>query len=188
MKNTLKYVVTKPLLDLFISGDYSDKPWGEFSKLAWPGVKPDATRRCESYCLRQARKLNVDSEVLGSAIEIVTDREIRKALIKESNTHQTWSVTTKSEERIPNYSLHAIIKRHTPVNQARQVIDELVELARTKMPKVGPLPVNNSDVVIGFCAFDLHIGKLAWGKECGADYNIETAIKYFLQGVEVANS
>ena len=196
--------------------DYGpSKPWGPFSRSIWSEVDPNSTRKVETYLLRhlllgKSSAIDAKEVIKDNGNTKIIDRVVYKNIKtiedveKELNLDKTewyifdWSCTfwptvakeKKGEEKLAvvfeNQSLHAVIKRNNPVIQAKQIIDELVELAKTKMPAKPPKIPYLSNTVIGFCAFDVHMGKLAWAKECGEDYDLEIATRLFLQGVEVA--
>lgn len=215
IKNTqIKYFATPEIIQKYIAYGV-ENPWGSFSRTVWPNADPDSTRKAETYILKQIILGNTNpvssKEVTKDSgntkvIDRVVYRNIKtiEDVEKELNLDKTewyifdWSCTLwptvvkekKGEDKLgvvfELQSLHAVVKRNNPVIQAKQIIEELIELAKLKMPVKPPQIEPLSNTVIGFCAFDVHMGKLAWGKECGEDYDLEIATKLFLQGVEVA--
>lgn len=85
------------------------------------------------------------------------------------------------------FTVRATLKRNRPVIDAKAEIAALFADAAKRMPaRRVSVPRNGSaDLMTTVEIFDLHLGKLAWGKETGhGDYDMSIAIRRFRECVE----
>lgn len=95
------------------------------------------------------------------------------------------------EKRTVRVQLFSVSASLVP-KKAAQVVDDLRELLdelrANATPKLGvvnrPVAIGGGERLLELSIPDLHIGKLAWGEECGENYDSKIAVALFLEAVE----
>lgn len=86
----------------------------------------------------------------------------------------------------PLFQVKAWLKRKGPASPERILFEDTLKKIKAHAPSYPSLKVNPKvikDHLLEVCVPDLHLGKLSWGAETGADYDIPKAKKLFLEAV-----
>ena len=77
------------------------------------------------------------------------------------------------------YHIEVILKRKKEIVSAKEVIDQMVEDAKSFSPVYPKIkyPKYTSGVLFEIAIYDLHFGRLTWNEESGEDYDISIATK-----------
>jgi hypothetical protein len=117
---------------------------------------------------------NIDTEIWEAYRSKINSWEVtiggNKTNTGKPETYTNWQVTVFLRRKAPNCHEDAI----------KQLIEKIPSL---KLPKSNT-PVKDSGKAVELCPFDVHFGKLAWGKETGhKDYDTNIAKRHFLDGI-----
>ena len=83
------------------------------------------------------------------------------------------------------FQIKAWLKLKAEENTLREVAGELLQAFSDRAPRLPPIVRSHrGEGMLEIALFDLHYGKLAWGEECGYDYNLELAAKLFWNALE----
>ena len=82
------------------------------------------------------------------------------------------------------YSVAAHLKAKNPLLRSfREELQRIAEEPRTSITAF-PVPERcDGNVLASINLHDLHVGKYAWGKECGADYDVNIAEKLLIEAI-----
>lgn len=104
-----------------------------------------------------------------------------------------WEVGTKDDDgnvtRTPLYQIKAWLER-IPGQQEAEAIRETIEWIKSQRvvssapKKLKPKLASDDPHLIEFAIPDLHLGKLAWEQETGANYDSDLAEQVFMEAVE----
>ncbi len=96
---------------------------------------------------------------------------------------KNWSRKHTNPVITPLYTIRATLKKKTKQELwMRQLAKDLVTDIRKEVrraPKLARAKYVSGDYLFEFSPFDLHVGKLAWGDESGANYDSEIAVDLF---------
>lgn len=138
----------------------------------------------------------------SAKLEMVTERRVKtlEDLIKvaeidteiweiERFTCNKWEVASSSktkEGQVTGFTVQdlwqvkATMKKRVDAIALREIRDEILKQIEKKSPRVQKIPFVKSDShLIELDLFDPHIGKLAWGKESGENYDLKIGIKRY---------
>lgn len=78
---------------------------------------------------------------------------------------------------VPLYRVELRLERKTEEIRTRNVIEEMIETARTHAPKYPKIKYPNLDggCLGEICIPDIHFGRLSWDRESGEDYDVKIA-------------
>jgi hypothetical protein len=88
----------------------------------------------------------------------------------------------------PLFQVKAWLKKRMLVNKTRSLIKEMLEQFRTEAPKRPPVfqyrSLKMDGHLLEISIFDLHLGKLCWGPECGEHYDAKISKETFGSALE----
>lgn len=200
---TLKSMLERGDSDGLIAAAFPDKDWQQIRCKVWrlrhsetppaePEAKPVTGIDMEVEEREDTRTVTVKGlqerisslEDLVRVCEIDTEAwEIARYAVK---AYQGYIKNDQKEiETVQLYSVTANLKAKSPL--CRELRAELARIAnefRGRMPE--PLPCGaapSNGALVSINLHDLHVGKYAWGRECGADYDVEIAETLLLEAV-----
>lgn len=92
----------------------------------------------------------------------------------------------KEAQTQPLYQIKAWLKRRVVVQQTKQIISEMLAAFKDEAPTLtAPARrVSKDGCLLEISIFDLHLGKLCWGPECGSNYDSKIAQAGFSEALE----
>lgn len=101
-----------------------------------------------------------------------------------------WEVGAKGDDGkiavSPLYQVKATFRRKAQVCAAKEEIADLIDAAKRHMPKDYPKFLRTRQVrhhLLEIAIPDLHMGKLAWGRECGENYDLNIACDLYREAL-----
>ncbi len=157
----------------------------KFSRLAAGRTARDATERTFESKEGKARVSVTTGEEVRTLADLVRVCGIDTAVYEVVGWGcRAWNGFVKNEAKRPEtvqlFSVHADLRPKRLAPAVRAELDALVEEARGRMaalpaPPRRERPGKGSGVLLCVNLTDLHMGKYAWGKETGADYDADIA-------------
>lgn len=92
----------------------------------------------------------------------------------------------KQANTLPLYQIKAWLKKRVIVEETRQLVQELLTAFKEEAPARPEIQYSNKSdgVMLEVSIFDLHLGKLCWGPECGINYDSKIAQTVFKEALE----
>jgi predicted phosphodiesterase len=99
-----------------------------------------------------------------------------------------WEVGSQVDGQIivePLFQIKAWLKKSTEIFELKRIRQEIIEDVKSFAPKYEALKFKNKNhgQLMEVNIFDLHFGKLCWGKETGDNYDIKIATKRFIDAI-----
>lgn len=81
-----------------------------------------------------------------------------------------------------NFQVTVFLKRRVPDVQHDAIAAAIESLSRPA-PKLPPVKLDRGDLAATLALYDVHFGKLAWARETGTDYDLDSARRLFMKAV-----
>ena len=108
----------------------------------------------------------------------------------DSITTNSWDVTNKDGTTITNYQTKARFVRRDKFIDFEKLIEQFKEKATNHTPpksyftKLSKQRKSDSEYILELPIFDLHLGRYAWHKSCGENYDFDIASKMLVDSLE----
>lgn len=151
-------------------------------------IKDSITREFnQDSAFISTKSLNVKTldEALKVAEVDMTTWEVERYVINSWEVTMGVHATNDIPATYTNWQVKVWLKPKTVVNMMVDVVRELIkEIPKLKVPNIVS-PVVSSRFALEVAPYDIHFGKLAWGRETQqGDYDIEIAAEWFLKSIK----
>jgi hypothetical protein len=96
-------------------------------------------------------------------------------------TCSNWDTANKT-----NYAVRAKFKPRANIINYEEILTKFKADVEGYIPKhvIKPIKIKTNDNLLEICMFDIHLGKLGWGKEVGEDYDHKIATQRFINSIQ----
>lgn len=192
-----KRIYSQPLLNIieYLEGKDESLHWSILKQITDEQVQAGTLSESDKQVMATLETNHVESlEDLIRVCGIDLDRHIiKKHRIKTSQTPMKLKTKVGEDEdgepiyedqpqKVQAFHVKAELEEKVPERGIEEAFDRFVEKAKGYAPQyrdVKPITVEDDSCFAEISIYDLHVGKLSWEPETGANYDTKIAIKRF---------
>lgn len=139
---------------------------------------------------QESRDLCYRGEGIKTLRDLLTYAQVDASIWEvEKHTINKWEVGSKGPTgeilTAPLFQIKAWLRRKVMEERLQDLMQGMLTQFREQAPiRPGVARPTNGEGVLEISIMDLHLGKMAWGAECGRDYSPEIAERMFWEAIE----